>query len=154
MTKYIIGSLLLSLLFVSCTSRIKPTSKEATQKTVPSKTDSPFVAKHTDTLVKTSKPDTSGIYRLVVTFASKGSGIDFKTKEALDRYQEQFQDKYKLVINKDSYNWGREGEVDFCFRLENLKPALQQEFIYGVQELLKNNTLIFMEENTVCRHKR
>lgn len=88
-------------------------------------------------------------YRLIVSFASKGEGINLeKQTEFLD-----FVSKYK---NKPSYVtilWGREGETDYCFELKELSKKETKKFIQKIRQLFLGKELIFVEENKSCLHQ-
>ena len=89
-------------------------------------------------------------YPLIVSFISKGAGVDRPKVEALLKLIES-------KTNKPLYEkiqWGREGETDFCFQLENLKKTEQLTFINDAKNLMNGSDMVFITENTVCTHKR
>lgn len=72
-------------------------------------------------------PDT--IYRLSVSFISIGAGIDRKAKPQYSKYIIEFAQKNKIKLNCEIVNWGREGEVDYCFELTELDEKQQELFL-------------------------
>jgi hypothetical protein len=93
-------------------------------------------------------------HRLVVSFISIGEGTFAKGKEQLNQYIESAQLKYKIYLNHVSKGWGREGESDVIFSLNELTPEQQSDFINGLRELFKGNQLILIEENSQARKYR
>lgn len=85
--------------------------------------------------------------RLVVSFISQGEGIDRKTKETFDTWLKQ-----KGNIKFDAHSWGREGEMNYCFALENLSPNEQDKFVEEVRTQLLGRQLVRMNENTSCEN--
>ena len=93
-------------------------------------------------------------YRLIVSFISIGEGIDAKGREMLDRTVESWNKKLGKTIEMESVPWGREGEVDFCFILNELTPEEQVSFVNEIKTIYKDKTLIQVSENQPCKHKR
>lgn len=89
------------------------------------------------------------IYRLVVSFYSIGEGTDYKTKEEF----EKFLLGYKKKIAFEPALWGREGEVDYCLKINELTPEEQIDFIRKAKELLSKSKLVHVDENAKCVHK-
>ena len=97
-------------------------------------------------------PDT--IYRLSVSFISIGAGTDKKAKQQYDQYIIQYKQKNKIKLNYEIVNWGREGEIDYCFKLSELNKNQQDLFVTETKETLKSSSLVRFKENTTCRQKR
>ena len=104
------------------------------------------------TAKSTVLPDS--IYRFNVSFISIGSGTDSKAKQQFNDFITQFNNNNKVTITPEIVNWGREGETDYCLKLNGLNSELQNKFIADAKELLKNSKLIRYKENIVCRPKR
>ena len=94
------------------------------------------------------------IYRFNVSFISIGSGTDSKAKQQFNDFITQFNNNNKVTITPEIVNWGREGETDYCLKLNGLNSELQNKFIADAKELLKNSKLIRYKENSVCKSKR
>lgn len=90
------------------------------------------------------------IYRLSVSFYSIGAGTD---GEAIGKFT-KFLEEYKPKVAHEISRWGREGEVNFCFRLSELKPKEQEKFVAEVKKLLASCQLVHIEENRTCVKKR
>jgi hypothetical protein len=90
---------------------------------------------------------------LVITFSSRGEGINGKTVETLHSLINEFEFKYDVTIEFKIRNWGREGEKDYCFRLNNLNRKMKELFISEVKGLLKGQTLVIINENMICTKK-
>ena len=88
-------------------------------------------------------------YRFTVSFISIGSGIDKKAKNQYEQYLKDFELKNNVSISYEKKYWGREGEVNFCFMLNELKKEEQESFILQSKNLLTNSTLVrFKETNS------
>lgn len=93
-------------------------------------------------------------YRFIVSFISKGSGIDSKTNEKFTKFVAEFEQKKGLVLSKDIINWGKEGESDYCFKLSELNANEQITFINESKSLLEESDLVITEENKISKHKK
>ena len=86
-------------------------------------------------------------YRLVVDFYSIGAGID---GAALDKFQGLL-DGRSRKLTYDKMRWGREGECDYCLRLNELGKKEQEDFVSEVKKLLASSQLVHIEENKTCK---
>lgn len=93
----------------------------------------------------------TGKYLLSVSFISMGAGIDHAAKKKYDQYIKDFGSKYIKGIAHETVGWGREGEVDYCFRLTELETVKKKLFIAETKKMLASNELIQITENTACR---
>ena len=100
----------------------------------------------------TNKTDT--LCRLSVSFISIGSGTDKKAMQEYNQYIIQYEQKNKIKLNYEIIPWGREGENDYCFKLNELNEQQQDQFITETKEILKNSTLVRYSENSISRHKK
>jgi hypothetical protein len=81
-------------------------------------------------------------FRLVVSFISKGQGIDGKTMEKIDAYIAAFSPK----PGYENCQWGREGESDYCFHLKELKHHEQKKFIEGLEKLITDKEMVQVKQ--------
>jgi hypothetical protein len=110
-----------------------------------------------DSITKAAKEKTimsMPSHRVVVSFISIGAGPDSKGKEILAKYLDESETKFKVALAFVSKGWGREGESDFLFPLDELNASQQEEFIGGLRELFLGNELIHIEENRPMRGYR
>ncbi len=91
--------------------------------------------------------------RLLVTFASIGAGIDPNGKTMLDGYINSFKEKSGKLVKYGTLAWGREGEYDCEFSLNELNLNEQTDFIKGLKNLFEGNQIIQIEENKPSRFK-
>ena len=91
--------------------------------------------------------------RLVVTFASIGAGIDPNGKSSMDSYINSFKEKSGKTVKYGMLAWGREGEFDCEFTLNELNLNEQAEFVRGLKKQFEGNQLIQIEENKESRFK-
>ncbi len=106
----------------------------------------------TSTTQNTITTDTN--YRFSVSFISIGAGTDKKAKQQYDHYITEYEQKNKVKLNYEITNWGREGEVDYCFKLVELDKKKQELFIIETKEILKSSSLVRYKENMTCRQKK
>ncbi|MFN5224029.1 MAG: hypothetical protein ACK5DJ_07575 [Bacteroidota bacterium] len=93
-------------------------------------------------------------YRLIVSFISIGEGPDFNAKTGLDRVIADWEKQKGLILKQESFPWGREGEVDYCFQLSELNNSDQQSFINEIKSSIGTSKLVQVAENQPCIHKR
>lgn len=120
------------MLFFACTN---------TKKSTPSNPSGSFITK-------------DSLYRFSVSFISIGSGIDHKAKKQFTEFITQFNSNNKVIIEPEVVAWGREGETDYCFKLNEVKAAQQIKFIEETKELLKSSKNVRYNENCTCRKKK
>ncbi|MBK7762326.1 MAG: hypothetical protein IPI46_03005 [Bacteroidetes bacterium] len=94
-----------------------------------------------------SKPITQN---LVVSFISFGSGIDYKSIPGFEQLIEGFNLKNGCKMSFTKKNWGREGEVDYCFTA-NSAECLQQ-FTDAIKSNYSKNERILIKENGKCKN--
>ena len=94
------------------------------------------------------------VFRFGVSFISIGSGTDRQAKQKLDQYIEEFNSSNKVNLKIELVKWGREGEVDYCFSLNELDAKLQEKFISEVKNLFNASSLVKIYENEPCKHSR
>jgi len=93
------------------------------------------------------------MYRVIVSFISIGAGTDGKAMEQLNQIIDQHQKDFGMPVAKEEIRWGREGEVDVCFKLLGQDKKAKDTFVRNLQEAFKGNELVFVEENSVAKHK-
>lgn len=92
----------------------------------------------------------SDISRLIVSFYSKGSGIDSKSKDLYLNYLDSIAKQDGLKLNYTAISWGKEGEVNFCFMLNEYNSEKQIDFINDSKLILKEGRNIHFYENQPC----
>jgi hypothetical protein len=91
--------------------------------------------------------DSLPIYRLTVSFISKGAGIDMKSEEEFEKWLKE-QPKHPAY---ETTHWGREGETNFCLKLDELSTREQEIFVRDVRTMLADKELVFVTEYAVCK---
>jgi len=112
-----------------------------------------FACKHTKSTEKTSVPAPT-TYRAIVSFGSAGSGIDSKTAAQLESYVISFGKAEGKAIAYEKVNYGKEGEVDYCFPLTELSKGKQGDFVNGLKNLTKSAKIVTVKENAVSATKK
>ncbi len=93
-------------------------------------------------------------YRFVVSFISFGSGIDRKAKSQYELFLKDFELKNNVTISYEKKYWGREGEVNFCFSLNELNKTEQESFILESKNLLANSNRVRLKETNSQEPKK
>jgi hypothetical protein len=130
------------LLAAACNRKQAPVAQEITNTNI-------------DTVVKTQEPapvpeGTVDNTRLVVMFISKGAGIDQKTKEAFEKWLQEQPRQVKWEIT----TWGREGELNYCLKLDELSTRDQEKFVEQTRIFLTDKDLVIVTENAPCDRRR
>lgn len=97
---------------------------------------------------------TDDLYRLTVSFYSIGMGTE---NDFIQRFEDSigtFSGKVNKTIDYSKNSWGREGETDFCLKLNELSEKEQLEFIQETRKLLQDAKWVHVNENAPCRHLR
>jgi hypothetical protein len=107
-------------------------------------------------VVQAEIPETSlpvetdtNVVRLVVSFISKGAGIDYETLKSFENW---LAERPRFVYTKSF--WGREGEVNLCFRMTNLSTREQEIFVRDVRTQLTDKDLVIVAEWANCDKRR
>jgi hypothetical protein len=99
-------------------------------------------------------PPITTTYRFTISFISIGAGIDHTAKTKYDQFVIDFGKRNKVKLAHEVVGWGREGEVDYCFKLAELKELQQAAFVKESKALVNGNELVQTKENANCRIKR
>jgi hypothetical protein len=94
----------------------------------------------------------NSIYRFTISFFSKGGGTDRKARSEFESFLENFNKKNEVNLQFIKTSWGREGEVDYCFKLDELKNKKQIIFIKECEDLLKDSKLVHFQEFGECKN--
>ncbi len=100
------------------------------------------------------KQATEQTSRLVISFYSICCGINHKAQEKLDDFIKHYERAKGKQLTKAAVRWGREGEIDYCFKLSELSRREQRRFIAKVRLLLKRSKLVHINENVACQSER
>ena len=94
------------------------------------------------------------IGNLVVSFYSRGNGINREAAGKLENFLIQYSQRTHSEISYRKVPWGREGEVDFCIPLAGMNSGQRDKFISSVKELLRTAETVHIMENSPCRDKK
>ncbi|MBL0341777.1 MAG: hypothetical protein IPP71_13060 [Bacteroidetes bacterium] len=157
----IYSSLALLMLAGSCKSQketpasepvaVKPKQQPAT---APVSTTISATGAHEEVTTPDASKQIENMYRFIVSFISISEGTDRTARPELDGILASWEKKMGKPITYESVAWGREGENDFCFKLNELSAEEQQSFVNEVRTAFKNRSLIQITENEPCMHKR
>lgn len=87
----------------------------------------------------------------LVSFISKGSGIDYKLRERYDSFIKEFEKQHHVHIVYENYRWGREGEIDYCFKWKGMESKMVQQFLQESAQLIAGTTMVNVAENVKPR---
>ena len=93
-------------------------------------------------------------YRFIVSLISIGEGTDLKAGSDLMNYLAEYKKNTGIELSYTPVPWGREGEADLCFVLNELDEAAQAQFVSEVRERIGMSALVQFAENETCSHKR
>ena len=82
-------------------------------------------------------------YRLVISFISKGSGIDGKTGEKIENFIKNNPKKPAYEVCR----MGREGEYSYLMNLKELSKHEQKKFVKELEELITDKEMVHVSEN-------
>ena len=102
----------------------------------------------------TSEDGQDLIYAFTASFYSIGEGTDGNAINSFKSYIETFNKSENVVLAYVTTPWGREGEVDYCFVLEELSGKQRAKFIEGAKKLFTEKSLVHLNENGRCHPKR
>ncbi len=84
-----------------------------------------------------------------ISFYSIGTGIDQGAKNLVDNTINSYKKKGHPIICTTS-QWGREGEIDYCFTLQNLAPEIYKTLGNELSTQL-NGKQVHIKEKTECK---
>ena len=90
---------------------------------------------------------------IVVSFISVGAGINSSALKQLESFIHEFEQYNSVKITFNKINYGREGEIDFCFDLSPLKDDCRGLFLSKSKDILANKENVRYQENKTCRNK-
>lgn len=93
-------------------------------------------------------------YRLIISFISIGEGTDPVAREKMEGILSKWEMKAGKKIQMESFPWGREGEVDFCFLLNELSAPDQAALARELREAFIMHPLVQISEYQESMHKR
>ena len=91
---------------------------------------------------------------MIVSFISKGEGIDHELKDKVDARIVLFNKENKTDIQPEIVGWGREGEKDYNFVLKNLSTEVHKKFVAAMEEEVKSTDMANITFNQPSVHKR
>jgi len=141
--KRVLVFLLTVFLFQSCSKKTAPDSV--------SEVKTKSASAETQNIPETRNPE---LYRVVVSFYSRGEGIDDVAVGAFKNFISDFQSNQPNTITVEETPWGREGEIDYCIQFTGNNAAFQTDFVATIKSLLIDCQLAHILENNICRHKR
>lgn len=86
-----------------------------------------------------------------VSFISIGTGIDYEARIDCMEFIKEFEDQFEVILSYQTINWGREGEVNYCFDLSNLNQEHSNIFKEELEGLLQKSSLVQFNTSEICK---
>jgi hypothetical protein len=99
------------------------------------------------------EPADTNVYRLVIMFYSIGNGVETPLINAYEDSIGAYSTEIGKSIDYKRTAWGREGETDIIFRLNELNLAQQQDFIDRTRSILGKGKWVNVYENYPYRKR-
>ncbi len=96
----------------------------------------------------------ANVCNLNVSFRSIGAGIDRKSYKIFLTYLEEFENEEKIKLSYEQLFWGREGEMDYCFKYENLTQKQIQKLEKEIKEKFIESKTVSISKETAKRKGR
>ena len=106
--------------------------------------------KNTPTQPKVVSPT----YDVLISFISKGEGINDELKNKIDLIIITFNEKNKTTVAPEIISWGREGELDYGFLTKNLSTNQKRTLTSQIKEAIGSSDLVRISFNQKSVHKR
>ena len=103
---------------------------------------------------KNNKDSISNLSRFIVDFYSIGQGPEGDQIGKLEGFVSDYSKRIGKKIVYESNHYGREGEVNYCFKLKEFETADQITFIKAAKDVLRNAKWVHFSEFAVCRQGR
>jgi hypothetical protein len=87
--------------------------------------------------------------KIVISFISIGTGIDYKAKDQLLLFVKEFEIENQIELSVSVKNWGREGEVDYVYDLNILTKKQCMTFISRTKEMFSGNDRVKITLNPI-----
>jgi len=94
------------------------------------------------------------LFDFTVSFWSPGDGIDFTTAKLFLDWLNTYADDGKPQPTFEQVPWGREGEVDFCIKLQAFNKNEKLSFLSEAKSILSQSKKVHFKENAPCRRRR
>jgi hypothetical protein len=94
------------------------------------------------------------MYDIIVSFASRASGINHEARESLEKTITDFNQENKVTVFMEKQHWGREGEVDYLFLTKNLSTKQKKELKAKIKVAVGSADLVFISYDAKAVHKR
>ncbi len=107
------------------------------------------IKQQTNSSINNAQEENIVLSQLVVSFVSRGYGVDMKAVDDFFYLMNQFNEKNHLTLMYDHKISGREGERDYCFVGNN--ELLIEQFTKELKAHFANNKLVFVKQYTPCK---
>lgn len=94
------------------------------------------------------------ITKYTISFSSKGEGYDADAKQAIIKFIKDYELKKDVALKYFEIPWGKEGEFDMCFNLDNMGPHVRKDFATKMNKFIVKYPLVQGITNQPCRSNR
>lgn len=103
---------------------------------------------------KHDKKKAKVITKYSLSFISKGEGYDAVAKQEISKFIKDYELKKDVVLRYFEIPWGREGEFDMCFNLDNMGKSVRKDFVNKMNKFIEKYPLVQGITNEPCRSNR
>ncbi len=139
---------LISLISLSSFCGKKKSKSKTTSSTATTADDELVDGKLGNNLKTEASKDSAVWYK--VSFISIGGGIDHDAIKSCKEFVAAFEKQHRTAVPLKIASWGREGEKDFCFYLQDMSAEKAKTFIAELEDNLKGSSLIRYKYNCKC----
>ncbi|MES2838289.1 MAG: hypothetical protein V4667_12240 [Bacteroidota bacterium] len=94
------------------------------------------------------------ITKYSLSFVSKGEGYDAVAKQEVGKFIKEYEIKKDVILRYFEIPWGREGEFDLCFNLDNMSKSIRKDFVNKMNKFIEKYPLVQGITNEPCRSNR
>lgn len=94
------------------------------------------------------------ITKYTLSFTSKGEGYDAVARQEVTKFIKEYELKKDVALKYFEIPWGREGEFDMCFNLDNMSKSVRKDFAHKMDKFITKYPLVKSITNEPCRSNR
>lgn len=94
------------------------------------------------------------LFSMVVSFFSRGSGIDFMVAREYESLVKKYETSHPEKFTAERFGWGREGEVDYCIEFGELNKNIARAFLEESREITDKTDRVHVKMDTECKRRR
>lgn len=104
--------------------------------------------------VISSEESKEELFSMVVSFFSRGAGIDFMVAREYESLVKKYETAHPEKFTAERVGWGREGELDYCIQFGDLNKNIAREFVNQSRVITDKTDLVHVKMDSECRRRR